>query len=238
MFSLVIPDHIDEMIMPNLYNWKRAKRIMNNSNSELLITNTTVETKLHAANFYLYLLSETSKHNSSESSFLKRTVFESMILNLNAAIESVAHVLNLIYEFNIPSLKVSVDHLYSKDRKRHKRCEKVCLRCRLKEIDPHLSNALDQNLKRDSPVNDWYEALRQYRHQILHRHHSIYLVGPGITILPDDPSVYKMTEKPKFDFKTNEPIIPNYTLKREITKYSRDFQTCFDSDRSNIFHHN
>lgn len=42
MFSVFIPDHIDEIIMPNLCNWKRVKNLLDESSDELLITNTTL----------------------------------------------------------------------------------------------------------------------------------------------------------------------------------------------------
>lgn len=123
MFSIPIPDHIDEMIMPNLYHWKKVKHLVNELGGQTAITNTTVETKLHAANFFLYLLSEASKHHGFEASFLRRIAFESMILNLNAAIESVAHMLNLIYGINIVQIKISIDHISKKTIKDTKRIE-------------------------------------------------------------------------------------------------------------------
>lgn len=81
---------------------------------------------------------------------------------------------------------------------------------------------MNEHLKRESPIHDWHEALRQYRNQIIHRHHSIYLLSGGKTYLPDDPSVYQTTEKPKFDFVNRDIIVPNYTLKCEILKYSQE----------------
>jgi hypothetical protein len=44
VFSINIPDHIDEMMMPKLYHWKKVKHLINELGGEIVITNTTVET--------------------------------------------------------------------------------------------------------------------------------------------------------------------------------------------------
>jgi len=57
MFSIQIPDHTDETMMPKLYHWKKVKHLINELEGEIVITNTTVETKLHPQIFfYIFFL--------------------------------------------------------------------------------------------------------------------------------------------------------------------------------------
>lgn len=218
MFTLEIPDNIDEILKPNLLFWNCLQPFINSSlNSVLQVAHKTVEVKVHYASLNLFMLLqsyEKGRSSSFEPSFMRHSLTENIIINLNSALESISHVINQIYNIGVDFNLVSIDH---------KKSKKDCLRCLLKKHDNDLSEYLDAALVRGSPVNDWYEALRQYRHQIVHRPHSIFLLTIGGTYLPDNPSIsiFDRKEKIKFDDKTGEPVIPNYTKKREIRSFTK-----------------
>jgi hypothetical protein len=216
VISLEIPDNIDEILKPNLSYWNCLQPFVNNSsNSVLQIAHKTVEVKIHYANLHLFMLLQTYREGSSfELSFIRHCLTENIITNLNSVLESIAHVINEIYNIGINFNIVSIDHRKSK---------RDCLRCLLKNVDNYLAEYLDAVLVRGSPVENWYEALRQYRHQIAHRPHSIFMLTIGGTYLPDDPSISVFERKGKivFDPKTKEPIIPNYTKNREIRSFTK-----------------
>lgn len=107
--------------------------------------------------------------------------------------------------------------------KKHLSRPESCLRCRLKKVNGRLADILDQFLKIDSPVEDWYRSLIEYRHQIMHRQHIIaYSIGrrKGY-FLPDDPNLMG-PGKTHFDKKTRRFIVQNFTKWREIKEYPKE----------------
>lgn len=208
------------MLKPNLLNWQYLIPLINVSENEILqIAHTTVATRLHFANLHLYLLLQTyEKKSSFETGFLQRSLTENIILDLYSALDALGHVINQIYDLNINYKLVSIDH-----RKRsNKKDERRCMRCKLQITDNNLSELLESTLiRKNSPRDNWYDALVEYRHQIVHRPHFIFMKTIGnITWLPDDPTIIQSKEKFRFDHEKSEAIIPNYTQKREIRYFA------------------
>lgn len=186
-----------------------------------MIVHKTIETRLHNANFYLDQLLKTYELSNEEFgfeySFLRRTFTENIITNLCSALDALAHEIKIIYNIDIKDRSISFSHGHSIEDKKNN----DCLRCRLRNADEDLSNILDQILLfQNNPSENWYDALFEYRHQILHRTHFIFMVTIGnILYLPDNPKS-ESNEKPRFDKVKKKPIIPNYTIEREIRKFS------------------
>jgi hypothetical protein len=109
--------------------------------------------------------------------------------------------------------------------KKHLEASKISLRCKLKTVNTTLAELLDEILITGNPVNHWYEALIEYRHQAVHRPHFIAKVivnYPGYYFLPDDPKIIQPTERPYLDKELGRVIWPNYTKMRDIKKFSED----------------
>jgi hypothetical protein len=142
-------------------------------------------------------------------------MFEDVTINLVSSFEAIAHVLNGFYDLGIEDRIVTIDH-----KRRHIQQSESCLRCKLREVNLPLANLLDEVLKIGSPVEEWYKALIEFRHQALHRHHFIALsTGKGY-FLPDDPNLMTPKKRPHLDKRTKRIVVPNYTKKREIKKFT------------------
>ena len=222
MPEIDIPKNIQNMLIPNLLHWNILNPFINaHENKVLMIVHKTVETRLHNANFYLDQLLKTYESLDTEFgfeySFIRRTFTENIITNLCSALDALAHEIKIIYEIDIKDRSISFNHNHLKKDKKNN-----CLRCKLIDIDRELSDGLDQLvLFQNNPVDNWYDALFEYRHQILHRHHFIFMLTVGnILFLPDDPKIINPTEKFGFDKIKMKPIIPNYTKERESRQFS------------------
>jgi hypothetical protein len=218
-----MPNHIEKMLVPNLQNWENLRILIQSTKDEILqVAHTTVQTKLHYANMQLNLLNQVYEPPSSfEKMFMKRSIFESIIINLVSALESTAHVMNQIYELGIDYKQVTIDHKFFYNERRHNQASRNCLRCKIKDLNPKLASFLDEALQRGSPSEQWYEAVMEYRHQIVHRPHFIAMQiagGPRGYFLPDDPKI--MTQKVTFDKKIHQPIYSNFTLMREMKQFA------------------
>jgi hypothetical protein len=158
----------------------------------------------------------------AQNNTIKRAMFEDVIINLVSSLEAIAHVLNQVYDINFEYHDVKLDHIFPKDKERHHKRSQLCLRCRLAKSNPPLADLLAEVLKTGSPVEQWYQALIEYRHQIVHRPHFIAMVLAGFRgyYLPDDPRIIKPTERLYVDKKTKQTIWPNYTQRREIKKFT------------------
>jgi hypothetical protein len=224
MIRISIDDHIDQMLVPNLFNWRKAKLLINNSSNDILqIAHTSVETKLSFAHMHLTILSQVYEHpNSFEATFMKRAMFENTVINLVSSLEAAAHVINQIYNLGIEYKQVILDHKYYTSPEKHQQTSRYCLRCKLNDVNSSLASYLNKVLKRGSPVELWYEALREYRHQIVHRPHFIAHVHAGVQgyFLPDDPRIIRSKERMRFDEEKMTIIIPNYTKWRELMEFS------------------
>lgn len=210
------------MLIPNLLHWNILNPFIQNFKNELLsVAHTTVKSRLHYAHYHLDQLLKTydSKNLKSGSGmqFLRRICTENIITNLCSSLDALAHEIKIIYEIDIKERSISFNHNHQKDQKKSN-----CLRCKLKYIDTQFSEMLDKIvLNQNNPVDNWYDALFEYRHQILHRHHFIFMVTIGnITYLPDDPKIIKPTGKSRFDHEKMRPIFSNFTQEREIREFS------------------
>ncbi len=216
MINICLGEDIHERLLPRMENWEKVTSKIAGIDNQILQTgNTTVKAKLHYALMHWDILAQTYQKEGFASYLIQRAMTENIILNLVSALEAFAYVINQLYDFQLEPRQVAIDHLRNnKNRK--------CLRCELKKENGQLANYLDSQLiKADSPLGNWYESLVRYRHQIVHR--TLFLlnhyVGEG-TFLPDDPYILKPQEKMYFDREKEEPVIPNYTEKREVKKYT------------------
>lgn len=221
MAQIDIPNNIQYILMPNLLYWNVLNPFINSHENKVLgVAHKTVETRLHNANFYLDQLLKTYESSQEgfgfEYSFLRRTFTENIITNLCSALDALAHEIKIIYNIDIKDRSVSFSHGHSIEDKKNN-----CLRCRLMDVDKDLSESLDEILLfQNNPAENWYDALFEYRHQILHRPHFIFMITIGnISYLPDNPKS-ELNEKPRFDKVKMKPIIPNYIKEREIRKFS------------------
>jgi hypothetical protein len=201
----------DQIIRPVLPHWEEFNGIIENTNDVLRIAHTTVRNRLAFANMHLSILRQASDNT------LKRAFFEDIIINLVPSFEVIAHVLNQFYGIRINDIHVILDHK-NKDDKKNKR-SKNCLRCKLRKHNIHIATFLDNELKTDSPVDDWYAALIQFRHQIVHRPHYIAKSGSHNYLVPDDPSIFQPSGRSYYDVKKKRTVWANYTKERDITKY-------------------
>lgn len=222
MPEIDIPKNIQNMLMPNLLYWNILNPFINaHENKVLMIAHKTVETRLHHANFYLDQLLKTYESLNPklgfEYNFIRRTFTENIITNLCSVLDALAHEIKIIYQIDIKDRSISFNHNHLKKDKKNN-----CLRCKLINVDKELSDGLDQLLLfQNNPSDNWYDAIFEYRHQILHRHHFIFMLTIGnILYLPDDPKIIWSTEKPRFDKIKMKAMIPNYTKEREIRQFS------------------
>lgn len=212
---ITIPDDVK---MPTLKNWERFRQIIQYSPSDILrVAHTTVKTRLGFAEMHLSILAQAKKNQ------MKRAMSEDVIINLVSTLEAIAHILNSFYAFGIEYRHVTIDHKFPNNEKRHNLSYKICLRCQLKEVNPALAEFLDKYLKTGSPIEDWYKALIEYRHQILHRQHVIAHQIGGVDgyFLPDDPQIMGVNGRPYLDKKRKIIVYPNFTKNREIKRYTQ-----------------
>jgi hypothetical protein len=208
----------DEVEMPILKNWERFGQIIQHSPNDILrVAHTTVRTRLGFADMHLSILGQAKKNQ------MKRAMSEDVIINLVSTLEATAHILNSFYAFGIEYRHVTIDHKFPNNEERHKSSYKICLRCRLTEVNAPLAEFLDKYLKTGSPIKDWYKALIEYRHQILHRQHVIAHQIGGVDgyFLPDDPKIMGVNERPFLDKERKIIVYPNFTQNREIKKYTQ-----------------
>lgn len=190
--------------------WEEFSNLTENLTKEILsVAHTTVRTRLGFAKMHLTILKQ-AKNNQ-----LKRAMFEDVIINLVSSFETIAHVLNGFYDLGIQDRTATIDH-----KPRHVQQPELCLRCKLRKVNPPLANLLDEVLKIGSPVEDWYKALIEFRHQALHRQHFIALSTVKGYFLPDNPNIMGPKGKVYRDMKTKRFVVPNYTKSREITKFT------------------
>lgn len=238
MITLTIPDHIEQMLLPNLHNWEKLRNLIQSTSNDILqIAYTTIESKLHYANMQMNILNQLYESSSSHAANLvKRSMFEGVIVNLVSSLESTAHVINQIYEFGIDYKRVTIDHRFFYDERKHRQATENCVRCNIKKVNSSLDSFLCDFLKRGSPVEEWYEALIEYRHQIVHRPHFVALLQAGSRgyFLPDDPKI--IGTKVKFDKERGEPVYSNFHLMREMRQFAEEstFRIIFIVE--NIFH--
>jgi hypothetical protein len=216
VINVCLGEDIHERLLPRMESWKKVTAKISGIDNQILQTgNTTVKEKLHYALMHWDILAQTYQKEGFARYLIQRAMTENIILNLVSALEAFAYVINQLYDFQLKLRQVAIDH-----PKNHK--NRKCLRCELKKKNSQLANYLDSQLiKADSPLDNWYESLVRYRHQIVHR--TLFLiiqhVGKG-SFLPDDPYILKPQEKMYFDIEKNEPVIPNYTENREVKEYT------------------
>jgi hypothetical protein len=207
----------DEILDPDLPNWEIFRKLTEKSSNDILqVAHKTISTRIGFASMHLSIL------RRAENNLMKRAMFEDMIINLVSSLEAIGHVLNAFYNFGIEYRRVTIDHKFPNNEKKHKEQFESCLRCRLKIVNYPLADFLDKALKTGSPAEHWYQALVEYRHQILHRQHLIGKQIPEVRgyLLPDDPEIITPTEKPYIDKKTKRTVYANYTKMREIKRYT------------------
>jgi hypothetical protein len=109
---------------------------------------------------------------------------------------------------NINYTQVTIDHKYPNDKRRHQEFSRICLRCQIAKVNPHLALFLNGVLRTESSVKDWYKALREYRNQTVLRPHFIANQITGIEgyFLPDNPTIIHSTDKIYLDVYRQEPF--------------------------------
>jgi hypothetical protein len=222
MITLSTPNYIEQMLIPNLLNWEKIRVIVQSTTNTILqVAHKTVETKLHYANMQLNSLNQLYNMPSSfEKDLIRRSLFESTIVNLVSSLESTAHIINQVYELGIDYKTVTIDHKFFYNEKKHSEASKKCLRCKVKIVNPPLASFLDKALKRGSPIEEWYEAVMEYRHQIVHRPHFVALLVAGKEgyYIPDDPKI--IGTKSTLKKGKTQPIFSNFTLMRELKHFA------------------
>lgn len=200
----------DKINYPDLPMWEKFSNFTENSTKEILsVAHTTVKTRLGFAKMHLSILRQ------ADNNLLKRAMFEDVTINLVSSFEAIAHVFNGFYDLGIVDRMATIDH-----KKRHIQQPELCLRCKLRDANLPLANLLDEVLKIGSPVEEWYKALIEFRHQALHRQHFIALSTTKGYFLPDDPNIMGPKGSAYLDKRTNRIVVPNYTKKREIKKFT------------------
>lgn len=207
----------DSTPLTNLPNWEQVQNLIEKSkNSKLQVAHKTVYTRLSFAKFHLSILRQ------AENNEIKRAMFEDVVINLVSSLQALAHFINELYEIGIKEYQVSIDHLYINNEDKHKKATKKCLRCKLKDYNENIAYALDEVLKTGSPTNNWYHALIEYRHQIVHRQHYIAHIEAGDRgyYLPDDPNDLEPKGKSYYDKEKRHTVWANYTKRREIKRFT------------------
>lgn len=199
-------------------NWQILLEEISNSNNNILISaHMTTKHRLEAARLFLSILNSTKGQPFIDTvNFLRRAAIESIISNIASALDSLAHEINQIYDFNVAIEKVQIDHFRMQPAK-----ERNCVRCNLDSLDrDDLKGYLNSELPRAPiPKNHWYYIFGRYRQHITHRPWLIlHLAAEGI-FLPDDPTIPDPTIKPQYDTIAHQIVYPNYTENREVSSY-------------------
>lgn len=214
-------------IMPNWSNLQKKVQSSTkwNSNQILNLAINTVKYKIEAANMH-YLILKYSYTANGDKNFLKRTMVENIIFNLSSLLDSLAHIINQIYDFKVDFNKVQIDH---------QKNPKNCVRCKIDDTKEELSKYINLELPKLDPkldpkiTNNWYYDFSNYRNQIMHRTIYCLMLNPGQDYLPDDPTNFTEPKflkynnnKPIFDSKTGKPLLENYVKLRELREYSKE----------------
>jgi hypothetical protein len=217
VIDIRLGEDIEDRLVPYMKNWEKVtSRISEIDNRILQTGNRTVKNKLHYALMHWDILAQTYTGGTFGMYLIKRAMTENIILNLVSSLEAFAHVINQLYDIQLDHRSVAIDHLG-----KGKHSDRRCLRCKLEDKNIQLASYLDNQLLRaPSPLDNWYESLVRYRHQIVHR--TLFLLNQRIegSFLPDDPHILEPQGKMYFDVEKNEPVIPNYTENREVKEYT------------------
>lgn len=217
MIDIHLDEDIHERLIPYMIHWNKVTTKISHIDNQILQTgNITVSSKLHYALMHWTILDQAYQTSTFGTYLIKRAMTENIILNLVSALEAFAHVINQLYNLEVDQKWVAIDHV-----RINKNDKRKCLRCELKKINFRLSNHLESELVRGtSPLDNWYESLVRYRHQIVHR--TLFLFNQRIegSFLPDDPYILGPQGKMYFDTEKNEPVVPNYTENREVKAYT------------------
>lgn len=200
----------EQIVYPDLPNWSQFSNLITKSKNDILeVAHETVRVRLAFANFHLSILRQAKENN------LKRAMFENTIINLVSSLEAIAHVLNQVYKLDVPYHKVELKH-----QMRNGNHTRYCMRCKLLGVNESLEKLLLNFLLTGSPTDNWYEALVQYRNQIVHRPHFIAKSIIEGYYLPDDPTIITPTSRSYFDTKKRRTVWANYTKRRDIKKFT------------------
>jgi hypothetical protein len=191
-------------------NWEKVGKKIDStdifsSNHVLNTAHRSTKHKLEAANLHLSILNQAYGLSPSHAMlFLNRTMTESILFNLASGLDSLAHVINQIYRFDIEFRKVQIDHHFN---------EKECLRCKLdKANNDYLSQYLNTQIPRSRQDQDhWYKIFTDYWNRVKHRTLYIINISTEGLFLPDDPTNLNPLVKPYHDANTHEIVYPNYT---------------------------
>lgn len=217
MINICLEEDIEERLSPYMKNWEKVTSKISDIDNRILQTgNRTVKSKLHYALMHWDILAQTYTSGTFAMYLIKRAMTENIILNLVSALEAFAHVINQLYDIQLDQRLVAIDHA-----RIGKSSNRRCMRCDLEKRNIRLAGYLDSQLIRaSSPLDNWYESLVRYRHQIVHR--TLFLFNQRVegSFLPDDPFILEPQGKMYFDTEKNEPVIPNYTENREVKDYT------------------
>ncbi|MGI0021302.1 MAG: hypothetical protein ACRD9Q_00435 [Nitrososphaeraceae archaeon] len=230
-----IDDKSGDVLLPRMKNWIQLQEIINSTdlgkNRIMHLAHQGVKYKLEAANMHINMLTQAQSNIIKETSedeigpvqidFLRRTMMDNIIFNLSSLLDSIAHEINQIYQFNIDFKRIQIDHQSN---------DKVCLRCRLDDIKDDLASYLNwelPKLNQDPAVdrNSWYTDFSAYRNQIMHRTIFFLHLMPGAAFLPDDPTIldsqgFLFDENGKPVFNGEVPVMKNVEHQRELRSYS------------------
>lgn len=83
MITITIPHYVEQMLVPNLLSWEKLRILVQSTSNDILqIAHTTIESKLHYANMQLNVLNQLyNQPSSSETNLIKRSMFETAIVN-------------------------------------------------------------------------------------------------------------------------------------------------------------
>lgn len=193
-----------------LLNWVRIQKLIPSgiSSSDLLEfsqTHMSVKSKITFTDYHYHILNQLYRPADTprevDTDSWARAEMHCIVINLYSALDSLAHEINLAYQFGI---NISCIHIHHD----HQQPKQDCVRCRLDTENDSLTSFINNELN-----NQWFETFRKLRNQITHKSLPIILVRIGGVatqiMIPNDPT------------KTN-PQYQDYSQKLEINQYCLD----------------
>jgi hypothetical protein len=128
-----VDDNTGSLLNSMLPNWEELNSRVEKSfahNRYLIKSSLATKMRLESSFFHLSLLDSLYNLESSRAIvFLVGTTFENIIFHLAATLDSIAHVINNVYKFDIDIKRVQIDHTGREHAIPQK--QKHCARCKL-----------------------------------------------------------------------------------------------------------
>jgi hypothetical protein len=197
----------------------------NNAKSTLLTklnrSHNSTKTKVLFADYHYYILNQVYVPKVTthlrETSIWALAELNAVVMNLYAALDSLANEINLTHNLGIDSRKVEIYHNIEEHRDHPNR---NCVRCQLRPKNETLADFLDKELGLD-----WFVNFRETRRQLVHRDQPIY----NFTVSVGDPD---------FPSETTVLLLPNEPCKEnpQMDDYSKglDFNTYCEECRLSV----